>query len=130
MVKKFVALLLVVIMLLSTALADGRSEIIEYLVELVNGYQLSFIEMCKYDEEADALLLEMSFEKPMSAYKSLSDADRAELTALYMQGHNVMIGGLEIADVETTTVSIAKSSDNVPFFLCVNGVDQSWLLEE
>ena len=130
--KKLVAMLVMVVMLVSSAVAEGKADIIGYIVELIEGYadQLTFLEECKYDSDADVLMLKMTLDRPMSTYEGLTDADKAEFIKLYMKGDAVMTGSLEIAEVETTTVSIAKTSDNVPFFLCVNGVDQSWLLEE
>ena len=129
--KKVMVLTLALLMIVSMIPAWAEQEMLEYIVEQVNAFaeELEIIEKCQYDPDADALTLIMYLDIDFDTFNSLDEETKEALYELYMQGDSVLTGSCEIGEVDTTTVSIAKTSDNVPFFLSVNGVNHSWMFE-
>lgn len=129
--KKLVAFIMVLLLACPCALADARADMIDYCVELINQLcsDSPIMDQCVYDADADVVMLTMLFERDYNTFKLMSDADMKNLIDLYMQADTIVSGSLDIAEVEAMTVSVAKTLDGVPFFLCINGTDQSWMLK-
>lgn len=129
--KKLVALLVLVAMLFACAIAESKYEKIMFIEDVLEGYveSMDYMEDAKYDMEADALMLEMILDHPKSVYDSLLESDKERIRNVYASADTVIRECVEMTNLQITTVSIARTSDGYPFLVCVNGTEQTWMVE-
>ena len=128
--KKVVALLVCLGLICCSALADTRTELLEHVAYVLNECGAEMIESCKYDAASDSLLLVMTLGITMDEFEMISQSYKDDVREMYVQGHSIMTDSMNSVGISANTVSVAKTSDNVPFFICVNGIDQSWMFDE
>lgn len=111
--------------------SDSRDMIIASVVDYWNESivpQVPGVGNSVYDPDSDFIYRRLEFEAD-SAHLNyvLGDLERAELHAAYLEYDRLFVEPFVENGVYVDVISAALTSDGYPFFLSVNGVDQSWV---
>lgn len=133
--KRLISVLIAAFVLMigtcASAVTNDERELIDYLVQMLNESDLEFIDICKFDEDSETIMLKLILPENSSIFKVLSDAEMQEWVDLYKDADSLITGGVAQLDIDdVTTVTVAVTEDDIPLMLFVNGVDQSWMLEK
>lgn len=133
--KRLISVLIAAFVLMigtcASAVTNVERELIDYLVQMLNESDLEFIDICKFDEDSETIMLKLILPENSSIFKVLSDAEMQEWVDLYKDADSLITDGVAQLDIDdVTTVTVAVTEDDIPLMLFVNGVDQSWMLEK
>ena len=110
--------------------ADTKSDLIEYILEMINSDKPAGVEEVRYDVASNTLQMLCKMDVDYDAAKDEMQAND-EMKELFLSYDVKLLQGTlkaaEIDDVNTIVVWLVK--EDRPIFLSLNGSDASWLLK-
>lgn len=129
--KKVVSAVLCVLLLAVACVghADTKSDLIEYIVELLNSDKMEGIEEVRYDEDSNTIQMLCSIDADYDMAKKVMQTDD-EMSQLFLKYDvSVLRGALETAGIDgVNTMTVWLAREDKPVFISINGSDASWLL--
>lgn len=126
--KKIVSLLLICLLVSGFALASLGDDQMHDIASMFNSgcADNDWYVSCTYIPESNAfaiiLRLDASYDEFMSDNPALTRAE-------YTLWDSVFTDTLKDGGIDAAVVTLGLTEDNRPFFLCINGEDQSWMLD-